>query len=483
MMHPSSARRPWRSSAAAVLGLTLLAGAGASAHAQGFGLNEIGTCGVARAGAGAAAPCDDASRIYWNPATAVRQRETVSLLGGAAAIQLGGAFTQDTTGVRYPGDIPLEVPPHLFANYRVYPRMAVGLGVYVPYGLTSQWEGNFPGRFSALRASLASVYVQPNFAFDVVPGRFAIGGGPVVGISSVELVQALDLAATATGVVVDGQQISFGQLGVPPGVEFGRATLEGHSLAWGFNVGAHWQVTDAVSIGGRYLSEMTFDYHDAEATFAQTRTGLRVGGTIPGTPIVAGLPVDDLLAVRAFGPGAPLTTRGVRTSIAHPAQAQVGIGIAALERTTFNLDYAWVGWSAFEELAAEFLPNGSATAPPDLTLIEDYEDSWAVRGSVDHRFGDGWTAYLGSSYIRSPAPDVTVTPLLPDMDRYNFAGGLTVPFGDRYALDVAYLRVETTGRRGRVVERESRAQTAAQLNGGWYELDAHVLSLSLKATW
>jgi long-chain fatty acid transport protein len=157
----------------------LLAPSGAGA--QGFGLNEIGTCSVGRAGAGVAAPCDDASRIYWNPATAVRL-EGVDLLGGAAAVLLDGGFQQDFTGRTFKGDVPVEVPPHIFANYRVYPRFSVGFGVYVPYGLTSQWKEDFPGRFSALKASLASPYLQPNFAFDVVPGRFTIGGGPVIGI-------------------------------------------------------------------------------------------------------------------------------------------------------------------------------------------------------------------------------------------------------------------------------------------------------------
>ena len=117
------------------------------AAAQGFGLIEIGSCAVSRAGAGTAAPCEDASRVFWNPAAAVRLPGTVNLLVGAAGIALDGAFLQDTTGARYPGASPVEVPPHLFANYRVYPRFALGFGVYVPYGLTSEWERDFPGRF------------------------------------------------------------------------------------------------------------------------------------------------------------------------------------------------------------------------------------------------------------------------------------------------------------------------------------------------
>ena len=378
--------------------------------------------------------------------------------------------------------MPAEVPPHLFASFRPLPRFSVGFGVYVPYGLTSQWEEDFPGRFSALKAALASPYLQPNFAFDVVPGRFSIGGGPVIGISHVELVQSADLAGTATGESLpDGTPITFGMLGVPRETEFARATIEGQDVAFGFNVGAHWQVTDRVSLGGRYLSQLDFDYRAGVAEFEQIPTGLTLAAGNPlGLP--GGTPLDAVLAPQFAFPG-PLTERLVQTSIAHPAQAQVGLGVRATDRMTLNLDYAWVGWSAFKELPVDFQSNGSAVTPPDDLLIEDYDDSWAVRGSVDYLFGNGWKGYLGSSYVKTPAPDVTVTPLLPDMDRYNFAGGVTIPFWNRYAFEASYLRVETPGRRGRIVERESRSQTAEELNSGWYSLNANIISLSLKATY
>jgi long-chain fatty acid transport protein len=464
----------------------------ASAGAQGFGLNEIGTCSVMRAGAGVAAPCQDASRIYWNPAAAVRL-EGVDLLVGAAAVLLNGSFQQDVTGTVYPGDVPVEVPPHLFATYRVLPRFSVGLGVYVPYGLTSQWEETFPGRFSALKASLATPYIQPNFAFDVVPGRFSIGGGPVFGIAEVELQQSIDLASTPTGQALpDGTPITFGMLGFARGTEFARATIHGHDLAVGFNVGAHWQVTDAVSLGARYLSELDFEFNGGVAEFEQIETGLILPANGPitgpdGRPLPGGTPLDAVLAPQFRYP-APLSRRITKTAIPHPAQAQVGLGIRATDALTLNLDYAWVGWSAFQELPVDFqsnlapgTPDNPAATPPDRVLIEDYEDSWAVRGSVDYVFGNGWTGRLGSSYVKTPVPDVSVTPLLPDMDRYNFAGGVSIPFGNRYALDLGYLRVETPGRRGRIVERESREQTAEALNSGWYSLNANIVSVSFKA--
>jgi long-chain fatty acid transport protein len=89
----------------------------------------------------------------------------------------------------------------------------------------------------------------------------------------------------------------------------------------------------------------------------------------------------------------------------------------------------------------------------------------------------------GFSWVKTPAPDETVTPLLPDQDRRNYTFGLGFPFSDRFTLDASYLKVDTQGRRGRIVERPARSLTAAQLNTGFYRLDANIFSISLKATY
>ena len=153
-----------------------------AALAQGFGLNEIGSCAIGRGFAVTGSPCRDASAIYWNPAAAT-SLEGLSVLVGGAAISLDGQFQADITGRVDKANVPTEVPPHAFINWRQSPGLALGLGVYVPYGLTSQWRNDFPGRFTAQRASLQTIYVQPNIAYDVVPGRLSIGGGPVIGHS------------------------------------------------------------------------------------------------------------------------------------------------------------------------------------------------------------------------------------------------------------------------------------------------------------
>lgn len=453
------------------LSFALLAcSASGAIRAQAFELNEIGTCAIARGMAATGATCNDPSLIYWSPAA------TVTLPGwsayvGVAGIRVTGSFTADTTGREDRADVPIEFPPHVFVNYTSKSgRWAAGLGAYVPYGLTSEWKADFPGRFSARRASLFTIYIQPNFAYRFAKG-WSVGGGPVFGYSDVELRQSLDLAPQHINATT-----TFGQIGVAAGTEFAQAKLEGDATAWGFHVGVHGQLDPNWEIGVRYLSPLKFKYTDADATFRQVPTDLAIPA---GNPLIpAGTPVDALLQPQ-FVAGAPLSNQKVSTRIEHPAQVEVGLGYSGLVNTTLSADFIWANFASFDELPVDF----QNPATPDRVLLEEYENSWSVRTGVEHAFAIGIKGRAGFAFVSSPAPDVTVTPLLPDMNRRYYTLGVGVPLSPTYTVDVGYLHIDTSGRRGRIRERtaESAAATAAQLNSGFYTLDANVLSLSLRA--
>ena len=461
-----------------------------AAQAQGFGLNEIGSCAIGRGFATTGAPCDDASTLYWNPA-AITTLRGFGLYVGGSAIAVSGRFTTDSTLRVDEGDVPIELPPFLGVTWKgsgALSRLALGLAAYVPYGLTSQWREDFPGRFSALRASLQTIYVQPTIAFEIVPNRFSVGAGAIWGHSALELRQGIDLSQQRVPVpnVPVAQQPTFARFGVAPGTEFARAELEGDGTAVGAHVGAFLRVTDRLSIGARYLTSLKFEY-EGDATFRPIATGLTLAGNNPfNAP--AGTPVDALVAGQ-FNTGGALVPQGIKTEIEHPAQLQVGVGFRLSPATMLSADYARVQWDVFQELPVDF--QGPA---PDRVIVEEYGNSDSYRAGLEHRFGaspsgmrsplDGIVGRLGFSYATSPAPDQTVTPLLPDMDRYNYAVGAGIPLGRRFTLDAAYLRVDTEGRRGRTGERaetDTPAQATAR-NNGFYNLDANIFSLSLKAT-
>lgn len=464
----------------------------AVAHAQAFGVNEIGTCAASRGFAVTGSPCRDASAIFWNPGAPATMKGW-SFLAGAAIIDINGSFTQDTTFRVYEGDAPTAVVPHLFLSYAPATGMlamggkaAWGIGVYVPYGLTSQWTDSFPGRFQAKKASLQTLYIQPNFSYQL-NDRWSVGAGPVIGHSTVELIQALDLSSqvAATTPVV----LTFAQLGIARRTEFGRATLKGGATAFGGHFGIYGKPNDRWSVGLRFLTPLEFEYEGAEATFAQVNTNLTLPPGNPicfpsGTnPICGGNPnatvaVDQLVA-GSFSTG-PLVSQGVSTKVTHPAQIQGGVGYSGFKDWTLSADYAWTGWRRFKELPITFLGPANVS---NRALIEDYNNTSTIRLGAQRSFTNGAQLRLGFSGVASAAPDETVTPLLPEMDRSYAAIGGSYPFMGHFAIEAGYLKVFAPGRRGRIDERASRSVSATAINTGKYELNANVFSFSLKANY
>jgi long-chain fatty acid transport protein len=161
----------------------------------------------------------------------------------------------------------------------------------------------------------------------------------------------------------------------------------------------------------------------------------------------------------------------------HPAQVQAGFGYSGFANTLINLDYAWVGWKSFKELPVDF--QGGAT---DRVLIEEYNNTSSVRAAIEYHLSNGAALRGGLAAAAAAAPDVTVTPLLPEQDREYASFGGSYPITKSLTLDGAYMHIFTPGRRGRLDERVSVSQTADQLNGGAYTLRGNIVSLSLKAS-
>lgn len=486
------------------------------AQGQGFGVNEVGSCAFSRGFAATSAPCNDASVIFWNPGAAAGMKGN-SILAGAAALSISSEFERDSALGEHEGDTPLIVVPHLFLN-RGAGRLAYGVGVYVPYGLTSQWKDDFPGRFQAKKAEIASIYVQPNVAVSLKNGKWLIGGGPVFGHSSVELIQAADLAdqiASVNPATSPATIIRFSQLGIARRTEFARATLEGSATSFGLNIGAVGKLNNDWTMGVRYLSSLMFEYDDADANFEQRQTGIVFAannplGYSPGTQF------DTLASVRArycteagasmpapFGGSAQTCTAAgllgpqtVATRIAHPDQFQIGFAYRGFEGWMIAFDYDWTGWRKFRELPVDFSRDSitafCVTGPPtatcdyevlDRTLLEDYNNTSAIRIGAERTMKNGWLLRLGFSGVAAAAPDETVTPLLPEQDRTYWTIGTEIPLmKDRATLDAAYGFILGGGRRGRIDDRPTRTTLARAVNSGVYNLHAHVLSLSLKAS-
>lgn len=456
--------RVWCAATGLALGALALP---ATASAQGFGVYEHSACAMGRAGATVADPCLDGSSIFFNPA-GIAQLENNVVNGGVTLIAVGGGFThQETLEV---SDLPrTAIPvPTLYLGIPLNNRLALGLGVFVPYGLETSWDEGAQGRFLGYFSKISAIYVQPTVAYKV-NDWLSVGGGVDFTIVSVELKQHLDLSEQ----IVPGTSSSFATFGIPNRTDFADAQIEGSGTTLGYNLGIIAKATDWISFGVRYLSRQKATLEGGDAKFSQIETGLfvPVDLPLPGGTVPAGTPVDALVAP-LFADGGTLSDQSVNTVLRFPEQLVLGTAVQVSPQIKLLVDYQYTNWSVFEVLPIEFERIGT------VTLQQNFVATHGLRLGGEYAFSGDTQLRLGFINHGAAAPAETVTPLLPEGPRSEF----TIGFGTRVTkglrFDFAYQYIDQADRRGRSTDGGSDTPTAG-VNDGLYTFNAHVFGLSL----
>jgi long-chain fatty acid transport protein len=444
-----------------------------AAAAQGFGVYEQGACVMGRAGTGVAKPCADGSSIYFNPANITDTPDVLSL--GGTLIAPRGSFTNDLTGLQSKlNDKYIPVP-----NFYIVKglnlagsvnRLAFGLGLFVPYGLTTEWPDTSEVRFLGYRSNIRAIYVQPTVAIQI-NHRVSVGAGLDVDFAHVQLRQRVDLSSQ---IVAPG--VTFGALGIAAGTDFADANLDGNSTKLGFHVGIAAKVTGWLDIGARYLSRQSVSFNNASVTITQIPTNLVIPADLPGIP--AGTPVDALVASQFTG-GGPLTNQSASTVIHLPDQAVLGVAVRPIPRLTLLSDVQYNHWKYFDSVAISF------DKLPSEVLHQDNHDVWDFRlggefaASPSLTLRGGWYIHNGAS------PDYAVTPNLPEGDRSSFTVGVGTRISNGLRIDAAYQYINQGDRRGRSVAlvgypagcdiaNGAACPALTQQNNGLYSFHAHL---------
>jgi long-chain fatty acid transport protein len=450
------------------------AGLTRTAAAQGFQVNEHGTCVMARGGTGVAKPCADGSAMFFNPAGIVGTRNGWTVSAGVTVIDAYGGFTDDlteSTADLQNGPIPV---PHLYVQYQK-DKLAGGLGVFVPYGLGTKWDASFDGAFAGYDNNLQNIYIQPTVAYRPHP-MVTIGAGFDVVVGKVKLTQLADLSEVElppeAGLPAG---TTFGMLGVAPRTPFANADLNGHGTGFGGHFGITVQPHDRIRLGARYLMKVEMDY-EGDVDFSPYPTGVVLPAplTIAGQTLPAGTPLD-LIVASSFTDG-PLVDQNVTAAATMPDQFTAGIAIDVTPTLTVLADYNWVHWSLFENLPVNF----DTTSLSSVT-VENYVNTNGVRVGLDWAATPKLAVRGGFIWHTAAAPPETVTPLLPEGERNEFTGGIGYAFSDMFEVNAAYQYLNQQKRRGRTGEFPSGGQPTLELNDGVYEFKAHLFGLTLTA--
>ncbi len=371
-----------------------------NAAASGFALIEQGVSGLGNAYAGAAATAEDASTIFFNPAGLTRVKGTQGILAGHLIIPsakftnngstLRNGTTALTGGVDNGGEVAFV--PNTYASYQATDQVFFGIGINAPFGLKTEYNKNWVGRYHATLTDMVTVNVNPTVAVKL-NNHMSIGAGLNIQYVHVKY----------------GNQMDFGNMlgiGLAQTLD-GSVMNKGDSFGFGFNLGALVEPTDKTRFGIAYRSRIK---HDLKGDGDFSGVPGPLVGTFYDMPITADVTLPDTLSFSAYHEF-------------HPQWAVMA-------------DATWTNWSLFKEVRIKY-----ASGLQGVTT-NNWKDSWRYSLGLTYSPAPAWKVRAGVAYDQSPVPNPEHrTPRIPCDDRIWAALGLTYAASKSITVDAGYVHI------------------------------------------
>lgn len=418
-------------------------------QAGGFALNEMSAASVGNAHAGGAAAAEDIGTIFYNPAGLMRMsgRQFLAVASGirpSAEFQNNGSFTSSGalaggTG----GDAgSWAFVPALYYAMDLAPNMRFGIGLQTPFGLKTEYDGGWVGRYQALKSELKSINVNPSIAYKF-NDQLSFGAGVSAQYIDVELSRAIDFGSICVGSLPPAACAAGGFL---PQARDGSVTVEGDDWGFGFNLGALYALNERTRFGIAYRSKIAHKLA-GDARFTKP----------------AGLPAP-LAAAPTF------SDTGARASVDLPESLSVSGYMDIDPKWSVMGDITWMRWNRFKELRINF-DNG---APASITP-EEFRNTVRVAAAVNYRYNDRWKLRGGIAWDQSPVRDEFRTPRIPDNDRTWLAFGAQFKPSQHGTWDFGYAHL--------FVKDSSINKAEPPVGGtliGDYDSDVNILSVQYR---
>ncbi|MGE4580207.1 MAG: OmpP1/FadL family transporter [Desulfuromonadales bacterium] len=386
------------------------------AFSAGFALIEQSVSGLGNAFAGAAATGEDASTIFFNPA-ALTLLEGQQVVAGAHVIAPSAKFSQQGASNIAGGEITggnsgdasvVGVAPNLYYAANLNNGWSVGLGIFAPFGLATEYDKDWIGRYHAVESDVMTININPTVAYRVNE-NLSLGAGVSAQYIDVTLSQMVDFGL-ATGVTA---------LASNPDADI-YADLTADDWGYGFNLGALYEFNENTRVGVAYRSRIKHTVKGDAVFSAQNPTFL---GSITVAP---GVTLADAAA-------AELPNQGVKGDITLPASASLSVYHRLNSQWAVMADIMWTEWSTFDKLLIEF-----DSRDPSLTT-ENWDDNWRYSVGANYTPNDRLVLRGGLAYDETPIPNAKYrTPRIPGEDRFWVAFGAGYKLTKQMKLDFGY---------------------------------------------
>ncbi len=386
----------------------LVALASGSAGAAGFQLLEQNGSGVGNAFAGSAAVAENASTIFFNPAGMTKLSGDRQVSIGLDVVNVGFEFNDEgsslpaltATGTGDGGDAgDLAYIPNAYFSTKLTDKLAVGIGIGAPFGLKTEYDDDFIGRFLAINSDIKTININPSVAYQVSE-KLSLG----FGLNYQKIEAELSNAVNFSGLLAQAG------IGVFPGLE-GVGTVKADDYSWGWNVGLLFEPSDTTRIGVSYRSKIKYElsgdvrFQRPDSGNAALNGAMAVGA--PNGPAEADIELPDTLIISAVQQLSP--------------------------QWTMLGDISWTGWSTLESLDIN-RTGGSLLSSETLK----WRDTWRLALGAKYRYSDKVGLKFGLAYDQSPVETDHRLARLPDANRIWLSLGSQYQVGPGMVVDVGY---------------------------------------------
>lgn len=376
--------------------------ASGSAHASGFQVRETSGTLQGSSFAGMSTLSTDASTMFYNPGTVGQYDETSYSVGGALIIPRselksgqgsGGTLTStnDFSRTDY-GDMAVDAfVPSAHAVWKLNDNINFGMSITAPWGLVTDYESDFAGRFFGTTSSIKTVNIKPVIAYRFDNG-LSIGAGPQIQYFDARLAKAVSFAATTAE---------------------GNSEVIGDDLAAGWQAGLNWELTPSTRFGLAYNSEVKHELKgDVKFDAAAEALGY----------------VDQSASAKVTTPEA--ITFGVSQDIG--------------EKWTVMADAQWTNWNSIDTLTFNFGGDTSTAIPGSQTSSADeykWGSAWFYSIGARYQYDDNWSFTGGLAFDETPVTDEHRSVRLPDSNRYWASLGASYAVADWANVSLGYTHI------------------------------------------
>ena len=352
-----------------------------AAQAAGFALIEQSASGMGNAFAGGGAVAEDASTIFFNPA-GMTYIEGTQLVGAIHLIKPTVEFNGSISGTGKAGGDggdagDLSFVPNFYYKRDLTDSVKFGLGVNAPFGLKTEYDSTWKGRFQAIKSEVKTININPAIAFKL-NDQLSVGAGISAMWAQAELTRALNLGAGGETTV----------------------KIKGDDWGFGFNLGAIYQATTDTRFSIAYRSKVNQHLKGESSSPSPFTAALN-------TNVTAAIALPETFSVSTF--------------------SQLN--------DTWDLmgDVTWTRWSQFKELRIDF-----ANAVPDSVTAENWSNTLRYSIGANYHYSDDIKFRAGLAYDEEAISDQFRTARIPGNDRKWVSLGANWKVSPSSSIDVGY---------------------------------------------